>query len=190
MAGFGVVAVSHREGLWRNLSAGEGTRVLLLTPMGRQFRIGGHFRARAERRFVADLSGERIRCEGRLLRAEPRRISQVHAASQRQSVERFPEETGETGAGANLLATAALWLLMLLSATLPLFLGGVSEMGDLWFRALGAFSFCGWCFKLLRCLKALPSSKTINEFFIALEFIGGLSPNVSSLSTKYLRTLQ
>ena len=39
----------------------------------------------------------------------------------------------------NLLVTAALWLLMLLSATLPLFLGGVSGMGDLWLNTLG------WC---------------------------------------------
>jgi len=39
----------------------------------------------------------------------------------------------------NLLVMASLWLLMLLSATLPLFLGGVSEMGDLWLNTLG------WC---------------------------------------------
>lgn len=44
----------------------------------------------------------------------------------------------------NLLATAGLWLLMLLSTTLPLFLGGASGMGDLWLNTLGWSAVALW----------------------------------------------
>ena len=53
------------------------------------------------------------------------------------------EQSG-SAVGANLLSTAALWLLMLLNVSLPFFLGGVSEMGDLWFNSLGWSAVALW----------------------------------------------
>jgi hypothetical protein len=95
--------------------------------------------ARAMRHAATHLPKDRISPERRRMRTSRGRIPPEHAAAPRQSVEYPPKEREGAAPVPNLLGTAGLWLLMLLSATLPLFLGGVSELGDLWFHTLG------WC---------------------------------------------
>ena len=107
--------------------------------MGRQFRTSGDMSARALRHTATHLPKDRPSGERRRMRTSRWRIPPEHAAAPRQSVELPPKEREEAAPVPNLLGTAGLWLLMLLSATLPLFLGGVSELGDLWFNTLG------WC---------------------------------------------
>lgn len=80
---------------------------------------------------------------GRILRLEPI-LPGGNRRKREQSAEKWE------GHEPSLLATAALWLLMLLGATLPLFLGGVSEMGDLWFNALGWSAVALWLGGLLQ----------------------------------------
>ena len=91
------------------------------------------------RRSTTPLHRDRIRGEGRRMRTSGWRIPPADTPAPRQSAECLLREREGVVPRQNLLGTAALWLLMLLSATLPLFLGGVSEMGDLWLNTLG------WC---------------------------------------------
>jgi hypothetical protein len=78
-----------------------------------------------------------------MLRRKSIRVSSAGA-------ERAGQERTRAESEPSLMATAALWLLMLLGATLPLFLGGVSEMGDLWFNALGWSAVALWVGGLLQ----------------------------------------
>lgn len=68
----------------------------------------------------------------------------------RRGVERSFKDCVAQAPEPNLLATGAFWLLMLLSATLPLFLGGASGMGDLWFNTLGWSAVVLWIVGLLQ----------------------------------------
>ena len=139
MAGFRVVAVSHREGLRPNISRRAEKRFLIPTTMGREFPTGGDTPVRALRRRAAHLSKDRNAVERRRMRTPRRRPSREPFVAQPINGECHPKRLGPVAPAPNLLVTAALWLLMLLSATLPFFIGGVSGMGDLWFNTLG------WC---------------------------------------------
>lgn len=111
---------------------------LILPSMARPLRTHTVGRARTPRRLETRPRRERCLVDAEGLRAVRERVVlNEYSRSPLQRGNRFQRAQGSVEPAVSLLETASLWLLMLLSATLPLFLGGVSELGDLWLNTLG-----------------------------------------------------
>ncbi len=132
-------------------NTGVALTFLILKFMARPLRTYTVGRARTPRRVETRPRRERCLVDAEGLRATRERLAvNEYSRSARRRGEHQQGGRGRAEPVVSLMETASLWLLMLLSATLPLFLGGVSEVGDLWLNTLGWSAVVLWVGGLFR----------------------------------------